>query len=84
MIISLTEKQFDYLENNIKNQEQLNIDWHVKRKNKFVIVEVDDDIVDEIRDWAMDKQVQIGFDGNYELNLEGEILEEIIDAFYMK
>ncbi|MEG0926855.1 hypothetical protein [Chryseobacterium sp.] len=84
MIISLTEKQFDYLENTIKNQEELNIDWNVKRKNKIVIIEVDDDILDTIRDWAMDKQVQIGFDSNYALNPEGEILEEIIDAFYME
>lgn len=84
MIISLTEKQFNYLDNNIKNQEDLNFDWNVKKDDKSIIVEIDDDIVDEIRDWAMDKQVQVGFDVNYELNSEGKILEEIIDVFYIE
>jgi hypothetical protein len=84
MIIFLTEEQLNYLDDNIKNQEEFNFEWNVKRDNQSITIEIDDDIVDEIRDWAMDKQVEVGFNIDYELNSEGKILEGIIDAFYIE
>lgn len=84
MIIFLTEEQLNYLDDNIKNQEEFNFEWNVKRDNQSIIIEIDDDIVDEIRDWAMDKQIEVGFNIDYELNSEGKILEGIIDAFYIE
>lgn len=53
------------------------------KKGQFIFIQIGEDAADEIRDWVMDKQAQIGFDINYELTPEGKILEELIDAFYI-
>jgi hypothetical protein len=45
---------------------------------------VDEDIADEIRDWASEELQKKGFDIDYELTPEGKILEELIDAFYIE
>jgi hypothetical protein len=48
--------------------------WHV---------DIDDDIVDEIRDMCSGRLQLIGFDENYGLTRDGEILEELVDLFYV-
>ncbi len=40
-------------------------------------------IADEIRDLCSDKLQLSGFNKNYELNKDGEILERLIDIFYI-
>jgi hypothetical protein len=50
--------------------------------NTFIDLDVESDVADQIRDWAMERQVIIGFDMDYNLTSEGKILEVLIDLFY--
>jgi hypothetical protein len=62
MIIKLTIHQFDYLNNNFSEGHQL-LKQKIKqfrRENEIVIIEIDEDIADEIRDWAGDKLQKVG------------------------
>ncbi len=84
MIVKLKKNLFDYLDYNLsEEQEVLRLKFQVKKEGQSIFIEVDNGAADEVRDWAMNKQIQIGFDVNYELNSEGKILEELIDAFYI-
>jgi hypothetical protein len=86
MIIKLNKNQFDYLSYSL-SEEQKALKLRLKqisRDSNFIFIDVDDDTAIDIRDWAMDKQVQMGFDVNYELTTDGELLGELIDAFYVK
>jgi len=84
MIVRLNINQFDYLNNSFCiEQEELRLRLNeVSIENQFIIIKIDEELAIDIRDWAMDKQMQIGFDINYELTSEGKILEELIDLFY--
>jgi hypothetical protein len=46
-------------------------------------VQIPDDSVDDIRDWAADRLQKVGFDVNYSLTHEGLILDGLIDLFYI-
>lgn len=85
MIVKLTKNQFEYLDYSLSEQEGvLKSRLQIKKEDQFVFIELDEETANEIRDWAMDKQVQVGFDENYELTSEGAILEELADAFYIE
>jgi hypothetical protein len=86
MIVKLTKNQFDYLSYSLsEEQEELRLNLNqISRKNQFIIMEIDEDIADKIRDWAIDELQKKGFDINYELTADGKILEELIDAFYIE
>lgn len=86
MKIKLSKKQFDYVSDSLSKSElslsaRLN---EVSTTNQFVIIEIDEMIADEIRDWASEKLQKVGFDINYNLVDEGKILEELIDLFYVE
>ena len=84
MIVKLNKKQFDYLNDGLSQKEILKLKVkHESKENQFVFIEIDDDTVDKIRDWASDQLQRKGFDSNYELTPEGELLENLIDEFYM-
>lgn len=83
MVIKLTQQQFDYLKNNFLNKKGWQkLPLHIKKESQIIFIEIGDNAADEIRDWAIDKQSQNGFDEDYELNREGVILEELIDIFF--
>lgn len=86
MIVKLNKNQFDYLSYSLSEEhEVLKSKLKLTRKeNHLVIIEVDENTADEIRDWASDELQRKGFDINYELTAEGKILEGLIDAFYIK
>jgi hypothetical protein len=86
MIVKLKKNQFDYLSYSLSEEhELLKSKLKLTRKeNHLVIIEVDEDTADELRDWASDELQRKGFDINYELTLEGKILESLIDVFYVK
>jgi len=44
--------------------------------------ELDDDVAEDIREWALEKQVVLGFDIDYNMNQNGIILESLIDLLY--
>lgn len=85
MIVKLNKNQFDYLDYSLSEEkESLRLKLQVQKEGQFIFVESDEDTIDKIRDWAMDKQVRVGFDMNYDLTKEGKVLEELIDAFYIE
>jgi len=51
-------------------------------KNKYLI-NVSDDQADVIRDLCGEQLQVVGFDEKYELTPEGEILESLIDKFFI-
>jgi hypothetical protein len=82
--VKLTKNQFDYLDYRLSEQEEsLKSRLQIKKESHFVFIELDEEIADQLRDWAMDKQVQVGFDENFELNPEGKILQRLVDVFYI-
>lgn len=85
MIIKLIKRQYDYLIDNLSKEEikQLNIFEH-HSNNEWISIKFEDDVADEIRDWAIERQQQIGFDVNYNLTSEGRMLQELIDTFYVE
>ncbi|MEO6633167.1 MAG: hypothetical protein ABIN13_15635 [Mucilaginibacter sp.] len=81
MKLKLKTEQWDFI-----NKSLLVGQKDLKDKINFNdgFLESDDDIIDTIREWALVKVQEIGFDSNYTLTVEGRILEEIIDLFYIK
>lgn len=81
MKIILTNKQLEYL--------QLSLPDHLKGVCKNLNIKSDfplditEDSLDEIRDWAGVKLQSVGFDQDFKLTEEGRILEDLIDLFYM-
>ncbi|WP_425637962.1 hypothetical protein ACPUEN_00920 [Algoriphagus yeomjeoni] len=85
MIVKLNRNQYDYLDYSLSEQQpDLKLKLQNRKEDKFVFVEVDEDVADEIRDWAGEELQKKGFDLDYELTSEGKILEELIDAFYVE
>lgn len=82
MIVKLKRSHFYYLNNSFSEENRELKLKQVREEDSFVFIDVDDDKAIKIRDWAMDKQIQVGFDINYVLTPEGETLEELIDSFY--
>jgi len=85
MIVKLNKNQFDYLDNSLSDHRpDLKSELHIKKEDQYVFVEINEDVADEIRDWAGEELQKKGFDFNYELTSQGKILEELIDAFYIE
>jgi hypothetical protein len=83
MRVKLSETQYKYLHVHI--HENLKRSMNLFREtdpNTDLSLDIHNDIVNEIRDWAMKKQVELGFDTNYKLTSEGMLLEELIDLFF--
>ena len=78
MIVKFSKKEIDFLKNSF---------WREKESFKSIIIEnesmeLNNDLANEIRDWAGEKQQIIGYDEDYQLTEDGEILESIIDKLY--
>lgn len=85
MKFKLNKAQFDYLEYSLTDKKQdLRSKLQVNKEDKFIFVEVTEEVADEIRDWAGKELQKRGFDINYHLTPEGEILEDLIDIFYIE
>lgn len=83
MKIQLNNEQFEYLKSNLLLDRKDLAEYF----NKSAIldkhnIDIPDDTLDEIRDWAGERLQTIGFNIKYELTNDGKILEEIIDLFY--
>lgn len=84
LIVKLNKNQFDYLSDALsEEQEVLRLKLDIRDEGHSIIIEVDEDTADEIRDWASLELQKKGFDINYELTNDGKILEELIDAFFI-
>jgi hypothetical protein len=83
MRINLSEKQYEYLHAHIpENLKHLTNLFKEESVNTGSTVDVQEDIANEIRDWAMERQQKVGFDINYRLTSEGQLLQELIDLFF--
>ena len=54
----------------------------VYENNTLVKISIDEKEADDIREWALDELEFRGFDENYELNKNGQILERLVDLFF--
>lgn len=85
MIFKLLQYEKEYLLNQIlvdKKEVMEKIKISKLNENHYSIC-VDASLADEIRDLCSDKLQLFGFNENYELNKDGEILERLIDIFYI-
>lgn len=86
MKLRLNNKLFEYLSYNwFKKHDCSCFEQLCKNRTaNFVVIELEEDTVNLIYDWANEQLCLKGFDNNYELNTEGKILEEISDLFLIK
>lgn len=84
MKINLTEEELTMVNKLLNENNRKSITTYAENpnKNKYAI-DIDEDLADEIRDYAADAQLLKGFKENYELNKEGEILEKLVDKFFI-
>ena len=81
MIIKLNRDQMDYLNDNLfENSEDLILKLKINKVGNCFWIELDNVTSNEIRDWANLQLQYRGFDANYELTEEGEILDKLIDT----
>jgi len=55
----------------------------VRQAVPILKLDIDKKSIDEIRDWAGYKLQQVGFDKDYKLTMEGQVLEDLIDSLYI-
>ncbi|MEO6963930.1 MAG: hypothetical protein ABIY90_18320 [Puia sp.] len=84
MKIQLNNNQFEYLKSNLLLDRKDFAEFfnNISHLDKHYI-DIPDDKLDEIRDWAGERLQKSGFNIKYELTNDGKILEEIIDLFYI-
>ena len=83
-MIILTQSQRSFLiEYVLKHRKELitAIEVGISVHDKWH-VDVNDDIINEVRDECLAMLQVIGFDRHYELTEQGHILEELIDILY--
>ena len=81
-INNFKKQKMSYLYDNfIKGNTCLMLKLRIDKKENVYLIEVNDDIADQIRDWANLQLQRKGFDRHYKLTKEGEILDMLIDAF---
>ena len=73
MKIKLSKKEYDYL---LKHNKVSN---DMIAKESSIVVDFEEDYLIDLHDWVNDQLQVTGFDENYELNNEGEILDNLVD-----
>jgi hypothetical protein len=85
MQVSISKKEYDFLKNHLcKYSHELYSKLRIANIENITIKleNIDEDSIDDIREWAIEYNLEIGFDDNYNANEEGKILNSIIDKFY--
>lgn len=84
MKVKLSQIQLDYLsENFLEKRSDVRQNSKITERGNSFWMDVDEATADEIRDWINLQLQAKGFDINYELTKEGEILDELNDIFYI-
>ncbi len=84
MKVRLTNKELQFINYFLlEEKEELFQRFKSKLSSSDIFVKIDDEMADEIRDWAGEKLQICGFAENYELTNEGAILESLIDKFHV-
>lgn len=79
MIIKFSKEEILFLKNSFLKENE-HLEFLIQENN---LVELNDDLINEIRDWAGERQQIIGFNEDYELTQDGKILESLIDKLYL-
>lgn len=81
MKVKLKKDEFDYINYSLlAGNEALHSKLQFSTRGSFFFIDVSDDIVENLHDWAMEELQKNGFDVNYDLTHEGKILQELVDA----
>jgi len=81
--IKLDAYIYEYLESTLlKEKPEFELFLNTRKQGNKLLIEINEDIACNIRDWAGLKLQKIGFEKNYDLTKDGKILEDIIDIFY--
>lgn len=84
MQVTLTKKQFDYLELHLdKDRPDLAKQLRASGTGKKIVVELSEEAASDVRDWASEQLQKRGFNENYDVNEEGQLLEDLIDVLYV-
>jgi hypothetical protein len=83
-LIKINEKEFSYLmsSNFICNELLYLIRKSIQKNGCDHILKITEDNADKFRDLFGEQLQVVGFQKNYQLTEEGEILEELIDKFF--
>lgn len=83
MKIKLDAGQHGYLYSSLlQDRAELAQYFKGKQSGRKIIISLGENIAEQIRDWAGEKLQRIGFDGDYNLTKEGEVLEILADKIY--
>ncbi|CCB89739.1 hypothetical protein [Simkania negevensis] len=83
--IRLKNLEYDYLLKSIflSNKIKEEIKKSTYHFNTEIYIELNDDLIDSIRDECGEHLQIVGFDKDYKITKEGELLESLIDKFYL-
>ncbi|MEO6284516.1 MAG: hypothetical protein ABIN80_07845 [Dyadobacter sp.] len=83
MKVKLKKEEFDYLNYSLlAGNEDLYSKLQLSVRGTLFLIDVSDDIVDDLHEWAMEELQRNGFDINYDLTYEGKILQGLVDRLY--
>jgi len=84
MRIRIYKKACDYLVMSLFSEKpDLLKRIKLKEEETQFIVELDEDVACNVRDWAGEKLQKEGFDNEYNLTEHGEYIEDIIDLLHV-
>ena len=72
MLIEFTSEHLDYLNTHLSNERKDLLDLLEANKVGQSKFELDEDKMCELRDWANERLIRVGFDENYELKKKGK------------
>ena len=82
MQVKLIAAEFDLIKSERFMEKIDSISQKMSKKGEKYYISLSPHIANEVREWALEKLQQIGFDINYNLTTEGKLLESLIDKFY--
>lgn len=84
MQAQLSNENWDYLRLNLLKDNPILLDdvSIIEEMEGVKKILFQDDIAEEIREWAIDRLNNVGFDNNYDLTPEGRILENLVDSLF--
>ena len=80
MVVKFNTVQFNFLAKQLR-VERPDLFKYFENNDGLMFV-LNDDIANEVRDWAGEKLQKEGFDINYKLTDTGKILEQLEDLLY--
>jgi hypothetical protein len=83
MIVKLKKSSLDFLLQKLSaNEPALYRLLDKKSKDQKITFEINNPQADEIRDWIEEEIQRVGYDESYNLNSEGQILQDLADKLY--